>query len=49
VAQEIPDNAHKTEAKADAGQCPQCQIRAFFVSGEWFCTNQCSAQKSESR
>jgi hypothetical protein len=28
----------KTEA--DGGVCLKCRLRAFFVSGEWWCTHQ---------
>jgi len=30
-----------TPTEAEAGHCLFCRLRAFFVSGEWFCDNQC--------
>jgi hypothetical protein len=27
--------------EVEAGHCLFCRLRAFFVSGEWFCNNQC--------
>jgi len=26
--------------KAEEGSCLTCRLRAFFVSGEWWCKNQ---------
>jgi hypothetical protein len=30
----------KFSTEADAGICMFCRLRAFFVSGEWWCQNQ---------
>jgi len=34
----MTDNLHPTEA--DGGYCLTCRLRAFFVSGDWWCKNQ---------
>jgi len=32
------EQIHRTDA--DGGVCLFCRLRAFFVSGEWWCENQ---------